>query len=324
MSHKYTLPAVLLLAMSGCSNNQPVVNVNPSVAPSPVRPAPPSPPVTPSPVIPPVPVRNRRPVGFFMTHSWWWTPINKYEHIVPQADFDWIVAHGNGDYVAEMLQRPAVVEYGIAFNTRGGADSPWFIPDNARVTLKAALQKLTQAQFGQILAYTLVDEPDIRNVDGALFAEAIKIMREVSVEVFGYSPPVLIVYSYLAFSTGTWPCFALADTVAFDYYPVTYVSGDLDATGGGSTYSWKQMLSMLYAKKLPNQKLTVIVETATTKPELVGLLRNNLKSAMRAIEPMHDDISFIVGFNYQGILEGENQWVGAADLPALQWREILR
>lgn len=269
------------------------------------------------------PPKLDKPVGFFMTHAWWWTPEYKYEHVVPQADFDWIAAHGNGDYVAEQLVRPAVVDYRIAFACLGGTADPWFIPDNARSNLTAALKKLTPAQARMIMAYVLVDEPDVRNVDAKLLAQAITMMREVSVAVFGFSPPVLISYSYAAFDSGNWPCFDTADLLAFDFHPVTYFGGGLDNPGAGSKKSWRQMLAALHAKRLPGQKLVVVVETATTKPELTWLLNVNLQQAVETIRPIADDVAFIVGFNWQGVTEGDNVWVGANKLPDLQWREIL-
>lgn len=264
----------------------------------------------------------KKPFGFFMTHSWWWTPENKYEYNVPQADFDWLAAHGNGAYVAEQLTRPAVVDYGIAFVTAGG-DNPWYIPDDARANLKAALSLLTPEQAKMILAFVLVDEPDIRNVNEALFEQALKITREVSLEVLGFSPPVLISYSYTAFQTKRWPCFALADYVAFDYHPVSYASGGLNNASAVSPLSWNQMLVGLHTKMLPHQKLVVIVETATTKPELTWLMNSNLWLTVEAIRPIAKDVAFIVGFNYQGLEEDGAKWIGANKLPDLLWRYIL-
>lgn len=269
------------------------------------------------------PPKLDKPVGFFMTHAWWWAPEYKYEHVVPQADFDWIAAHGNGDYVAEQLVRPAVVDYRIALACLGGTDDPWFIPDNARSNLTTALKKLTPAQARMIMAYVLVDEPDVRNVDAGLLAQAITMMREVSVEVFGFSPPVLISYSYRAFQLDNWPCFDMADLIAFDFYPVAYFGGGLDNPGAGSTASWRQMLTALHTKRLPKQKLVVMVETATTKPKLTWLLNANLQQVVESVRPIAEDVAFIVGFNWQGLIEGSNTWIGAKQLPDLHWREIL-
>lgn len=274
-------------------------------------------------IMQPPPPKLGKPVGFFMTHSWWWTADTKYEYTVPEADFDWIAAHGNGDYVAKQLVRPAVVDYGIAFATHGLSDGRWFTPDHAQDTLRAALQKLTPEQFKLIRAFVLVDEPDVQAVDPLLFAQAIAMMRTTSIEVFGYSPPVLIIYSYMAFQTNNWPCFELADLVAFDYYPASYATGGVNNPSAVSPMSWHQMFTALHAKRQAGQKQVVLVETATPRPELTWLLNSNMRLIVDIIRPVAEDVAFIVGFNYQGVVENDLTWIGANKLPDLLWREIL-